>query len=191
MYACRVPLLIALALALAAILLAIALMPLSLVQRYRIGTSRRQARGWIVTVNLVGLVLSAGLILVGAAVTNAWVPDAFRYAVTGLLVGCLLGIVGLWLTHWEFSVRGLHYTPNRWLVLAITLVVTARVLYGIWRTWQAWRLAAGDTTWIAASGVAGSLAAGAVVIGYYATYWFGVRRRLSRAVTPPRRARGR
>jgi hypothetical protein len=48
----------------------------------------------------------------------------------------------------------------------------------LWRSWQAWRLAAGDTSWIVSSGVAGSLAAGAVVLGYYLTYWFGVRRRL-------------
>jgi hypothetical protein len=175
-----VPLLIALALALAAMLVAIALMPISLLQRYRVGTSRRQARGWIVTLNLTGILLSTGLFLVGAAVTSVWVPDAFRYAASGVAAGCALGIVGLWLTRWELSARALHYTPNRWLVLAVTLVVTARLLYGFWRSWQAWRLAAGDTSWVAASGVAGSLAAGAVVLGYYLAYWVGVRRRLNR-----------
>ena len=174
------PLLIALALALAAMLLAIALMPISLVQRYRVGTSRRQARGWIVTLNLTGFVLTAGIFLMGAAVTNVWVPNALRYAAMGLLGGCLLGMVGLWLTRWEYSARALHYTPNRWLVLAITLVVTARIVYGFWRSWQVWRLTAGDTSWLAASGVAGSLAAGAVVVGYYLIYWAGVRRRLAR-----------
>jgi hypothetical protein len=181
-----VPLLIALALAAFAMLLAIALMPLALVQRYRVGTSRRQARQWFVTLNLAGIVFSAGVFLFGAAVTNVWVPDAFKFAVLGLAAGCFLGIVGLWLTRWEFAPRGLHYTPNRWLVLAITLVVTGRILYGFWRSWQAWRLAGGDTSWIAASGVAGSLAAGAVVLGYYLIYWFGVRRRLNRALMPPR-----
>ncbi len=185
------PLLIALALACAAILLAIALMPLSLVQRYRVGTARRQARGWFVTLNLVGVIFSAGLFLAGAAVTTMWVPNALTYASAGLLAGSLLGFVGLWLTRWEFSARGLHYTPNRWLVLAITLVVTGRVLYGFWRTWEAWRLAGADASVVAASGVAGSLAAGAVVIGYYAMYWFGVRRRLTRVLTPPRRVRNR
>ncbi len=175
------PLLLALALALIALLAAVALMPLALVQRYRVGTSRRQARRWIVTVNLVGIALSAGMFLTGAALTSVWVPDAFRYAVMGLTGGCALGVVGLWLTRWEVSARALHYTPNRWLVLAITLVVTVRIAYGFWRSWQAWRLAGGDTSWIAASGVAGSLAAGAVVLGYYLVFWFGVRRRLARA----------
>ena len=176
------PLLIALGLAFGAIFLAIALMPLSLVQRYRVGTSRRQARGWIVAVNFGAVLFSACVFLVSAAVTSIWIPDAFRYAAAGLAAGSFLGIVGLWLTRWEFSGRGLHYTPNRWLVLAITLLVSARIAYGFWRSWQAWRLAAGDTTWIAASGVAGSLAAGAVVLGYYLMYWFGVRRRLRRGV---------
>jgi hypothetical protein len=177
-----VPLLIALGLAFGAILLAIALMPLSLVQRYRVGTSRRQARGWVIGINLAAVLFSVCVFLVSAAVTNIWIPDALRYASAGLAAGSLLGIVGLWLTRWEFSGWGLHYTPNRWLVLAITLLVSARIAYGFWRSWQAWRLAAGDTTWLAASGVAGSFAAGAVVLGYYLVYWVGVRRRLRRGL---------
>ena len=171
------PLLIALGLAFGAILLAILLMPISLVQRYRVGTSRRQARGWVITINLAAIVFSACVFLVSAAVTNIWIAGAFRYALGGLVGGSVLGIVGLLLTRWEYSPRGLHYTPNRWLVLAITLIVSARIAYGFWRSWQAWRLAEGDTSWIAASGVTGSLAAGAVVLGYYLTYWLGVRQR--------------
>jgi hypothetical protein len=74
----------------------------------------------------------------------------------------------------------LHYTPNRWLVLAITLVVTARVLYGFWRAWESWRAGLSEGSWFVAAGVAGSMAAGAVVLGYYLVYWIGVRRRLRR-----------
>jgi hypothetical protein len=181
-YPCHVPLLIALAFAAVVMLAAIALMPLSLVQRYRVGTARRQARGWIVTINVVGIALSVFLFVMGAAVTNVWVPNAFRYALMGLAGGGMLGVAGLALTRWEVNSRSLHYTPNRWLVLGITLVVTARILYGFWRSWQAWRLAAGDMSWVAASGVAGSLAAGAVVLGYYLIYWLGVRRRLRRVL---------
>jgi len=33
---------------------------------------------------------------------------------------------------------------------------------------------------VASFGVAGSLAAGAVVLGYYLSYWLGIRRRLRR-----------
>ena len=174
------PLLVLLGFALIVILAAIALMPLSLVQRYRVGASRRQARGWLVTVNLVGVLVSVAIFLAGAAVTTVWVPHALSYAAAGLAGGCVLGTAGLWLTRWEPTPRALHYTPNRWLVLAVTLLVATRIAYGFWRTWQAWRFGAGDVSWVAASGVAGSLAAGAIVLGYYLMYWFGVRRRLGR-----------
>ena len=43
-----------------------------------------------------------------------------------------------------------------------------------------WRHAPVDTPWLAAFGVAGSLAAGAVVLGYYVSYWMGIRRRWRR-----------
>lgn len=172
------PLIVAAAVALLAVLALIALIPLSLVQRYRVGTTRRLARGWVTTINLVAIALSAGLLLAGAAITSAWVPKAFTYALLGLAGGCLLGLLGLSLSRWESTPRSLHYTPNRWLVLAITLVVTSRLIYGFWRGWQTWRAGLDDASWLAASGAAGSLAAAAVVLGYYLAYWAGVRRRL-------------
>src|SRR5687767_14038347 len=99
-------------------------MPLSLVQRYRVGTARRLARGWVVTLNLVALVLSAAMFLVGAGITSVWVPGALAYALAGLGGGGALGVPGFALSRWEATPRALHYTPNRWLVLGITLVVT-------------------------------------------------------------------
>jgi hypothetical protein len=173
--------LLALPILLILVLAAIALLPpIILVQRYRVGRSRQPARGWLATLNLVGLVMSVVFFLTGAAVTNFWVPYALRYTLAGLTLGCVLGLIGLALTRWEPSPRALYYTPNRWLVLGITLVVTARVLYGFWRGWQAWRSAIEGGAWIVASGAAGALAAGAVVLGYYVIYWAGVRRRLMR-----------
>jgi hypothetical protein len=163
----------------AALLVApIVLMPLSLVFRYRAGTARRQARSWVSTLNLVALAISTSLFLMGAGLTSIWVPHAFSYSLLGLLGGIALGIVGLWVSRWERAPGSLHYTPNRWLVLGVTLVVTARLLYGFWRGWDTWRQTGGETSWIAAFGVAGSMAAGAVVLGYYLSYWMGVRRRL-------------
>jgi hypothetical protein len=98
----------------------------------------------------------------------------------GLAGGGVLGVLGLRLSRWEVTPRSVHYTPSRALVLAITLVVTARILYGFWRSWHAWHAAAGDASWLAASGAAGSLAAGALVLGYYVIYWSGVWRRIGR-----------
>jgi hypothetical protein len=171
-----VPLLFAAVLALFAI---IALIPLSLVMRYRAGTSRRRARNWLVTVNVAGLAISITLFLISAAITNIWVPDAFVYTVAGLLTGCVLGALGLWLTRWEAEAGPLHYTPNRWLALTLTFVVAARLIYGFWRAWHTWQAGLGDTSWAAAAGVEGSLAAGAVVLGYYFFFWLGVRRRIA------------
>jgi hypothetical protein len=160
------------------VLAVVALIPISIVQRYRMGTARQRARGWLATLNIAGLSLSALMFVVGAAVTNVWVPDALVYTAAGLLVGSLAGLVGLRLTRWEPAIGALHYTPNRLLVLTITTVITARIFYGFWRGWHAWHAGAADSSWFVAAGVAGSMAAGAVVLGYYLTYWVGVRRRL-------------
>jgi hypothetical protein len=161
-------------------LMAIALMPLMLIQRYRAGTARRLARPWIATLNVAALIFSVVFFLVASAVTTAWVPNAFSSALLGLAVGCVLGVIGLWVSRWEATPRSLHYTPNRWLVLAITLVVTVRVLYGFWRGWTAMGSTADEASFIAAFGVGGSLAAGATVLGYYLAYGIGVRRRISK-----------
>ena len=163
-----------------ALLAAVVLMPLTLVQRYRVGTSRRLARGWLATLNAVGFVVSAGVLLVSAAFANIWLPHAFLYALGGLAFGCLLGWLGLAISRWEVTPASLHYTPNRWLVLILTLVVSSRLVYGVWRSWHAWHARVDDTSWIVASGATGSLSAGAVVLGYYLAYWIGLRRRFER-----------
>jgi hypothetical protein len=153
------------------------LMPLILLQRYRAGTARRLARPWVAMATLAAMLFSSTFFLLGAAITAAWVPNAFVAALAGLGAGCLLGLVGLGLTRWEATPRTLHYTPNRWLVLAITLLVSARVLYGCWRAWTMMR-AGVDTSFVAAFGVPGSLGAGATVIGYYLAYSLGLRWRI-------------
>lgn len=174
-------LLIPLVLALFFLVLALA-MPLSLVLRYRAGTARRLGRKWVATLNLVMLALSVAIFLWAAAITNFWVPDAFRYSLFGLIGGGILGLLGLALTRWEKTPQALYYTPNRWLILLITLAVMTRLLYGLWRIWHAWRTAGPDTSWVASAGVAGSMAVGAVVLGYYLTYSAGVRWRLRRVL---------
>lgn len=162
------------------VLAIVALVPISIVQRYRLGTSRQRARGWLAVVNLTGLALSAIVFLVSAAFTSIWIPHAFAYSLAGLVTGCVLGVFGLWLTRWEHGRDALHYTPNRLLVLTVTLVVTARIAYGLWHAVHAWRTGIANETWWGVSGIAGSMAAGAVVLGYYLAYWLGVRRRYRR-----------
>ncbi len=158
----------------------IALMPLILVQRYRAGTARRLARRWLATVSLVATGISAVLSLLAAAVTTIWYPNAFGAVAAGLGVGCVLGLLGLGLTRWEPTPRTLHYTPNRWLVLTITLMVSARLLYGFWRSWTAARAAVDDSSLVTAFGVPESLAVAAVVLGYYLAYTAGLRWQIRR-----------
>jgi hypothetical protein len=93
-----------------------------------------------------------------------------------------LGLIGLQLTRWEPTAVGLYYTPNRLLVLTLMLLIAGRLLYGVWRGWESWRAGLQGESWFVAAGVAGSMAAGAVVLSYYLTYWVGVRRRHRRHV---------
>ena len=158
----------------------IALIPISIVQRYRMGTARRLARGWIASLNLAALTLSAVLVLTSAAFTNLWVPEALRFTALGLLGGVLLGMFGTWMTRWEPTPQALHYTPPRLLVLFVSLIVTARILFGFWRAWRAWQAGVDAPAWLVGGEVAGTMAAGAVVLGYYLAFWFGVRHRLKR-----------
>jgi hypothetical protein len=156
----------------------LALTPIMLVQRYRVGTARRLARPWLATFGLVMMCLSTVFFLIGSAVTTIWVQDAFSGAVAGVALGSLLGVVGWVLTKWESTPHSLHYTPNRWLVLFITFVVSVRMLYGLYRSWQVARAGVDGTSVVTAFGIPESLAAGGIVVGYYLAYGAGLRWRI-------------
>lgn len=158
----------------------VVMVPLSIVLRFRAGSTRRRAWGWLVSLNLVAVSVSAVVLLVTAGVSNAWIPNAFRYVLIGAACGLALGFVGLALSRWETTPQGVHYTPNRWLILLITTVVSARILYGFWRAWHSFQTTPAGESWLAASGAAGSMGAGAAVLGYYVIYWAGLHRRVSR-----------
>lgn len=164
------------------------LMPFVLVQRYRMGSARRKARPWLLTVGLVTMALSTVAFLAGAAVTAVWIPHAFRGAVIGVAVGTLLGVVGMLTTRWEATPATLHYTPNRWLVLLVTLMVAARIAYGLWRSWQVAQAGVYGTELVRAFGIPTSLAVGGVVIGYYLAYASAVRGRVREWQNRPLRA---
>jgi hypothetical protein len=174
-----VPILIVFAAVLITVVAAVALAPIGLVQRYRAGTARRVARRWVATLNIAALSLSVTLFLAGAAVSNYWAPGAFVYSLGGVAAGILLGFAGLALTRWESSPGRLHYTPNRQLVLAITLIVVARLAYGLWRLWHGWQIGSDERVGLVQSSVPGSLAVGALVLGYTLSYWIGVRRQIA------------
>ena len=169
-------------------LVLVALMPFILFQRYRMGSARRLARPWVATLNVALMVLSVLFFLAAAALTAIWVPNAFSGAAVGLVAGTGLGLAGLALTRWEPTAATLHYTPNRWLVLVVTVMVSARVLYGFWRSWKAAEAGIYGTQLVLAFGIPESLAVGGAVIGYYIAYGWGVRRRVLQWQRRPLRA---
>jgi hypothetical protein len=158
----------------------LALTPFMLIQRYRVGTARRLARPWMATFAVVMMCLSTAFFLIGSAITTIWVQDAFSGAAAGVAIGSLLGVVGLVLTRWEPTPHTLHYTPNRWLVLFITFIVSARMLYGLYRSLLVAQAGVAGTSVITAFGIPESLGAGGIVIGYYLAYGAGLRWRIKK-----------
>lgn len=108
------------------------------------------------------------------------VPNSLTYSIEGILTGVVLGMLGVLLTKWEATPRSLHYTPNRWLVLALTLLVSGRVLFGFYRSAMALDAGLSGTSAIASFGIPQSLAAGGVVVGYYLAFNAGLRWRIRR-----------
>ena len=104
------------------------LLPVLLLQRYRMGRARQRAIGWVVSTNAWALLVSVVGFIGGAWISGHWVPQALSYAAVGLLVGVLLGLVGLWSSRFEPGSQRYHYTPNRWLILLLTLLVAGRLL---------------------------------------------------------------
>jgi hypothetical protein len=154
---------------------------LSLALRYRAGTARRQARPWVASLNVWMTSFSALFFLSFTLLLSFWVGSAFRFALTGMCIGGILGLLGLALTRWETRSEGLFYTPSRWLAFIIVFAIAARVVYGWWHATHSGSNAPGDQHWFnTASGAQLSLAVAAGLIGYYLVYSIGVRLRLTR-----------
>ena len=124
--------------------------------------------------------VSTVFFLLGSAVTTVWVQDAFSGAAAGVAVGSLLGVVGLAVTKWEPTPHTLHYTPNRFLVLFITFIVSARLLYGLYRSFLVAQAGVEGASVITAFGIPESLGAGGIVVGYYLAYGAGLRWRIKK-----------
>ena len=154
---------------------------LSLALRYRAGTARRQARPWVASLNVWATSFSVVFFLSFTLLLSFWIASAFRFALIGIGVGAILGLLGLVLTLWENRPEGLFYTPSRWLAFIIVFAIAARVVYGWWRATHGGSSAPGDQHWFnAASGTQLSLAIAAGLIGYYLVYSIGLRLRLRR-----------
>lgn len=152
---------------------------LSLALRYRAGTARRQGRRWVATVNVWVTSFSAVFFIGFTFVLSFWLGPTLPFALAGMGVGSVLGIVGLAATRWESAPEGLFYTPSRWLALLIAVAITARLAYGWWRaTHPAGR---GEPhLLLSASASQLSVAVAAGLIGYYLIFAIGVCIRVKR-----------
>jgi hypothetical protein len=152
------------------------LLPLSLWLRYRNGRARRRAQGWVIRLNAWLLLASTAAFLSVAAIAAQWRDAALRDGGLGLLAGVAVGTAGLWLMRIERDAEGFHYTPNRWLVLALTVAVAARLVLGLLATWDA---TFGTATTRAAAWQAGGLwALAGLLLGYWLATTWGLRARL-------------
>jgi len=152
---------------------------LSLALRYRAGTARRQGRRWVATMNVWATSFSAASFLCFACLISFWLGPTLRFALAGMAIGGVLGLLALMMTRWESHPEGFFYTPSRWLALLVMLAIAARLVYGWWHGLH--RNVSGDQHWLtSASGTQFSVAVAAGLIGYYLVYAIGVRIRITR-----------
>ena len=152
---------------------------LSLALRYRAGTARRQGRRWVATMNVWMTIFSAALFLCFTFLLSFWLGSTLQFALAGMGVGALLGLLGLVLTRWESHPEGFFYTPSRWLALLVMLAIAARLVYGWWHAMHGNTPV--DQHWLrSVSGTQLSVAVAAGLIGYYLVYAIGVRIRIAR-----------
>jgi hypothetical protein len=152
---------------------------LSLALRYRAGTSRRQGRRWVATMNVWMTSFSAAFFLCFAFLISFWLGPSLPFALAGMGVGSFLGLIGLAVTRWESEPEGLFYTPSCWLALLVTMAIAARLVYGWWHAAHPGNGA--EQHWLmTASASQISIAVAAGLIGYYLIYAIGVRIRVTR-----------
>lgn len=172
------PLLLIPLLVLGVIALWAVLLPVSLVQRYRMGKRERRAQGWVVKSNAWLLLVSALLFAASAWMSSFWIVGAVPHALAGLGAGIVAGIIGLWTSRFQWREGRLFYTPNAWLILLLALVVLARIGLGLWQMASRW----GDADIPALLSHHASLfAAGGLLLGYALAYAWGLKRRLGKA----------
>lgn len=169
------PLLLLLPLLLAGLFaLWVLLLPLTLLQRYRHGRARRRLQPWAVRMNAWLLLASALVFLAAAWAMGHWVVDAWRDAAIGVLLGAAVGAVGLRVDRFESTPQGVYRTPNRWLLLGLSLLLAVRIAMGLWLAWSDGP-ESGAWAWISRGGLLG---VAGVLLGYaLATAW-GLRGRL-------------
>lgn len=171
--------------------LVVAAWPLSLWWRYRTGPALRPVRDWQLALQAWLLLPALPMLLLGAWVAQQWwAPAATAWAAAGALAGIAIGVVRMATTRVGRSPDGLRwYTPERWIALALSLLVTAKVVWTLWQGWQAWQGVIPLEAWRATR--ATLFALGGLVLGQSLGYAWGLRWRLREGRVLRPRPRGR
>ena len=172
-------LLLALPLLALLLVLSLALLPLMLWQRYRAGSARRRAWSWVLAAGWWASLASTGLFAVTVLIAGFFWPGAWLYCAIAWPAGLLLGAFGHAITRFEATPQGLYYQSNRWLVLALTLLVAVRIGAGIVQASRVWLHGAAwpESGWLSHAGL---LAVAALLLGYATAQAFGLLRRARR-----------
>lgn len=161
--------LIAILLLLLVPVLALLLWPLGLWQRYRHGTRRQRLWPWLLGLRAALLVPATAIYLLGAG----WLASRHGSAgglATGFGAGAALGLLAALLTRLERVDGAWWQTANRWVLLAVLLLVAARA---------AWLLYDALVNGVHAHRTTGLLAGlGALVAGYALAQGWGLLLRL-------------
>jgi hypothetical protein len=173
------PLLIIPAVLLVALVAWVTLLPYFVWRQYRLGHARRRAVPWILAVNAWTLLASTTLFVTTMSLTSLVWDGSLSHALLGLIGGTGIGLAGTWLCRLETVGNRVFLKPNHWPVLAVYLLVAARlVLTGA--DW--WRAVSsnGPEPSVPLLDRAGLTAVAGVVLGYYLSFTWGLRWRLAR-----------
>ena len=158
------------------------MLPLSLLQRYRLGRKRRKVWPWANRLNTLFAWISLLLFLLGAWASNVWLEGALAMAWAGLGSGMLLGLVNIALSRIERSADGVHLTPSAAIVLALVLLVVARIVMGGWQLVEHgfdWQARTRDVAWFLRP--SSLFAFGGLLVGHGLAWYLALGARLRHA----------
>jgi hypothetical protein len=165
-----------------------AVVSLAVYRRIRRSIGRQvihEGRLWV-RIALFGVI--GALILLGS-LRN---PTAIGALLGGLVCGCVLGLVGLRHTRFEFTPQGRFYTPHTYLGIAVILLFVGRLAYRFisMASYGAQNLGSSPDPFANLQRSPLTLAIFGVLISYYLVYSFGVLQKAraantANAVAPP------
>lgn len=156
------------------------LVPLAARQAYRVGAARNPEGSWAATALVASFVVAAAA-LAGAGAELGRLAAKAQPAVMGaLVIGVLVGLLAYTLSAWQNHRGVVYFHPNQRVTLVIASLTLLRVGYGLWRLYSAPGVPAVDRRWMTSVGIAGTLAAAALLTGYGLGFWGAVRVRIAR-----------